>query len=959
MSRLKSLTGLAAIWAILLFPLNSSANLVLPTTACDQQQIDFQIYGVSQHLTDTSQREDGASAFAYGASSQPFAVADDSGVVTFNFRTLFTAPTSTVSYIKLVGFSSDCAPVFGLGPTFTNPASPGDHALAYANNGHAVTLDGQTQVQYPSGAARYIWIEVWDGVAGSQAASYSYLVDIQDVQNPTDDTQPFPEPSGKRPVLIMPGILGTEMFKDMEELWANPRMGNPFDPDTFMDPLQFNTDLTPSDPSVYFRDVIRQRPFFNYSQDLINTFLSQGYAENENLFTFPYDWRYDVTGIYPDGSTNAERLQLKIQEILNQTHFQKIDIVAHSMGGLVVKQYVMDHPADNHINKAVLVGVPNLGAPKAIKVLTEGDNMNILGLSAAEMKKIARNMPGVYDLLPGQSYFDAFGSPVRILSKNALGAQVAADLTHSQTRDFMLTDHDLNIAAYNTSQAFHSGDFDSYDLRTAGVDAYTITGCKTGTLGTYTENRITGTTLEGAWLLPKVTSGDGTVPYDSANTLPADVAKRLYAVKPDHGKMLSQNGIRQEIVNLIAGSSLVTGSSVITRTTLLANPDLCKLSGRGIKVLSPVNIEVMDNLNNRLGLAPDGSLQNDIPGADFEISGDHKFVYLPQGDGETYTINLAGTDTGTFTIQEQDIANDVYGSTRVFPNLPVTQSLKGTLNINTKEPVLDLDTDGDGDIDQTLAPSSVLDANQSQDFVAPITTPALAGRQGKNGWYTGDVKARLTASDDNSGVFQTFYSIGGGVFSRYQSALDITATGTVELLYFSVDRAGNSEAPQALKIKIDKSAPELTAKFDTARPDFVFGAVDDIDPNPQASCTGSICALTDQAGNVRKLAYQKKQQSTQYSLLFKASVRGDGRLFIFPANRFSVDYGTKQQAVAAFRQTALIPGQKLWRIDYNKERDASDIAEPVKTGVFNRYTLPGKRFLTLTTDQNNLSVGVE
>jgi triacylglycerol esterase/lipase EstA (alpha/beta hydrolase family) len=41
-------------------------------------------------------------------------------------------------------------------------------------------------------------------------------------------------------------------------------------------------------------------------------------------------------------------LAKKIQDIMAQTGSDKVDVVAHSMGGLIVKKYVMDNPTTNH-----------------------------------------------------------------------------------------------------------------------------------------------------------------------------------------------------------------------------------------------------------------------------------------------------------------------------------------------------------------------------------------------------------------------------------------------------------------------------------------------------------------------------------------------------------------------------------------------------------------------------------
>ena len=76
----------------------------------------------------------------------------------------------------------------------------------------------------------------------------------------------------------------------------------------------------------------------------------------------------------------------------------------------------MDNSTDNHIGKAIFVGVPNTGAPKAVKALVQGDNMGVLGLSDQEIKNISANMPSAYDLLPSQQYYNNAGSFVKVAS---------------------------------------------------------------------------------------------------------------------------------------------------------------------------------------------------------------------------------------------------------------------------------------------------------------------------------------------------------------------------------------------------------------------------------------------------------------------------------------------------------------------------------------------------------------
>ncbi|MCL5436123.1 MAG: alpha/beta fold hydrolase, partial [Patescibacteria group bacterium] len=469
---------MTAIGGFLLLPHHTQAALTLPATACDQQQIDFQIYYVNGHLTDTSQREDGTRAFDYGASGQPFVSADANGVVTFNFHTLFTAPTSTTSYVKLMGFSADCAPIYGLGPAFTNPVSPGDHALIYADNGHTVTLDGATQIQYPSGTARYIWIEAWDGVPGSSAASYSYLVDLQDIKNPVDDSTP-PEPSSKRPVLIVPGLGGTDLYYNDQLSW--PDLVRMFESnDTFLlNELSLDSEGHSQD-AVSLGDINRKTSLSvggitifeqNIFQGLLDTLEANGYAAEETYFVFPYDWRLDL-------DNSLDSLNNKIGQIKILTGFDSVDVVAHSMGGLLVKDYLQTYGKDS-VNKLIFVGTPHLGAPKAGKTLLEGDNFDIHILNNGVMKDLAENYPAVYELLPTQKYFDQFTG---YITKYGF-LSTPPPLDYGQTKEFLLNERNLNSIMYAKAETLFSKNLQDMDF--SGLDVYNIAGCKTSTQSAY------------------------------------------------------------------------------------------------------------------------------------------------------------------------------------------------------------------------------------------------------------------------------------------------------------------------------------------------------------------------------------------------------------------------------------------------------------------------------------------
>ncbi|MFA6301097.1 MAG: hypothetical protein WC609_01965 [Candidatus Paceibacterota bacterium] len=511
------------------------------------------------------------------------------------------------------------------------------------------------------------------------------------------------------PVIIIPGVLGTEINRPTEngteKLWLD-LVHNLMDiGDEFMDPLQFNSDLTPSDTNLTIGDVIRKVLFFDYGDGLVEEFQNQGYVEGTDLFLFPYDWRFGVN------EENVSKLKQKIIEVLIQSGADKVDVIAHSTGGLLVKRYAMENPSEHNIDKAVFVGVPNTGAPKAVKALIQGDSFGNFLVADSEMKKISKNLPVAYDLLPSEQYYNVKGSYVKIYDQSGI-LYTSHDLNYEDMNGFLTADHGLNAQALINAQKLHVPDFDNYDMRTTGIDLFAIDGCKAGTIGKIREviyHGILGDYIK--YLAPEETPGDGTVPLESSTNLPINQENKYYVLAGEHGKMLSQEGARQKIVNIISGSDLPT-QNIITQDI-----SECELNGRAISVYSPVSIDVVDQDGNHPGLASDGvSIENNIPNADYEMMGEQKFVYLPTDDGQNYTISIAGTGAGVFTLTDAVVENNNATGMRVFENIPVTPNLLGKVNL-ADGTTLSLDINGDEEIDKTIGPSETLDAEQAQNFV--------------------------------------------------------------------------------------------------------------------------------------------------------------------------------------------------------------------------------------------------
>ena len=259
------------------------------------------------------------------------------------------------------------------------------------------------------------------------------------VRPPAEFFDPAPDVKilSKTPAIFVPGLLGTEISDGRDLLWLDvEHIVSLANDDSFLDVLSFDGNLLPIS-ELKLSDVIKEKNYslfntinfhYDYSRGLMDEFAAQGYnvsegSADQTFYTFPYDWRYGASGIYPKPEdvsqmdvTNSVLLGQKIEELAKISPTGKVDVISHSLGGLIAKKYVLEN-GDPKIGKLVFLGVPNLGAPLAGRGLIAGTDFGVFGLNPQELKKISQNMPAAYDLLPAKNYFPAKGSWVRIVKE--------------------------------------------------------------------------------------------------------------------------------------------------------------------------------------------------------------------------------------------------------------------------------------------------------------------------------------------------------------------------------------------------------------------------------------------------------------------------------------------------------------------------------------------------------------
>ncbi|MFA6376784.1 MAG: hypothetical protein WCX69_05300, partial [Candidatus Paceibacterota bacterium] len=646
----------------------------------------------------------------------------------------------------------------------------------------------------------------------------------------------------KTPVLFVPGLLGTELTNDKEKFWFDEiRTALDFS-DSFMDYLRFDDNLITVNKDILIDKVIKEKPTFHYTDLLITEFANQGYVEERDFFTFPYDWRYGVSGTYPVASgvsqrpkANSDLLKEKIDQILAQTNSDRIDVIAHSMGGLVVKKYIIEND-DPKIGKLVFVGVPNLGSPRSAQALLAGTDLGVFGLNPQEFKKISRNMPAAYDLLPTREYYNARGSFMTVF-KSAGGFTNQMEALDFDAAINNYSRHGLNSAGLANANNLHSSAFDFYafdsilNIAAKGIQAYNIVGCKSGTLGSI-EDWENAAGAHGYFSPGAPITGDDTVPFESANSIPVDDDRKFYFQKVPHGQMPSVNGIRQKIVNIIAGVNYAAYPNLVTQSQLAADRRLCELYGDNIIVKSPVDIYVADGSGNVvLGVDNDGNTHYDLPGASFEIADGHKYVYLPSDMLRQYEIKLKGAGTGTFTLIDQKIEANQATAAKIFNDIPVVPEFSGSLNIDGAASRIVPDSGA------VIEPTSEIQGTTARDSLAPKTITSVLGQAGSQNYYRGPVEINLSVQDFAqegiipAGVFSVNYRLDDGEIvsiKNLPTTIPVETEGTRKLVFYATDKLGNKEDLQTLDFTIDNTPPEIKFQFDQIKKDLAFSAVDNI-----------------------------------------------------------------------------------------------------------------------------------
>lgn len=216
-------------------------------------------------------------------------------------------------------------------------------------------------------------------------------------------------------IVLIPGILGSVLVKDGQEVWgasAQSVIGNLVTFGRALKDLKLDPGIGPEDPkdgvsAPRILPRLHMIPTFwktdGYGK--LTEWLSRRFSltramDNHpgNLIEFPYDWRLS-------NQLNAQLLADAVMPHLDrwrrqtQNHQAKLIFVCHSMGGLLARWFLEKLGGRDATRMLITIGTPYQGSINALDTLVNGLFLG-LGPVGISLDQLVRSFPSVYQLLP-------------------------------------------------------------------------------------------------------------------------------------------------------------------------------------------------------------------------------------------------------------------------------------------------------------------------------------------------------------------------------------------------------------------------------------------------------------------------------------------------------------------------------------------------------------------------------
>jgi pSer/pThr/pTyr-binding forkhead associated (FHA) protein len=201
--------------------------------------------------------------------------------------------------------------------------------------------------------------------------------------------------STHRPVVMVPGFMGTELWQGSEQIWPNLKT-------LFVRPEPLAvSDKRSLEPRRVVQTVVIVPNLIKLDKYVrLGNYLEEGlgYTRGKNLLEFGYDWRQDNRASARSLGAAIDAWQKRSRDAQGP-----ITIIAHSMGSLVSRYYLEHLGGKDKVERIIFLGGPHHGVPKAISALYFGPKALPFGDVGERLRQTVSTFPSIYQLLPTYS----------------------------------------------------------------------------------------------------------------------------------------------------------------------------------------------------------------------------------------------------------------------------------------------------------------------------------------------------------------------------------------------------------------------------------------------------------------------------------------------------------------------------------------------------------------------------
>lgn len=510
------------------------------------------------------------------------------------------------------------------------------------------------------------------------------------------------------------------------------------------------------------------------------------------LFPFPYDWR-------KSNPTHTATLSQYIDNISQLHGGAKVNVVAHSMGGLLLRRYILEYGSAK-IDKVVTVGTPFWGAPVAIYRMLKGDLYDIALVDVWNndaVKESLMTFPAFHELLPSRFYLQNAGRPV--FSESGWDFDNDRVSTEDYSTGAYLSMIDAQASPDTPSInnfSFHNylgGRQDDWRTDDGLIKYLHVYGDRPNntTIGVTVEtvyNR--GSVNRGGLAYPKFReikgSGDKVVPTLSSHrlgsyTAPGALYQAITATEDgsEHSGMMKNIQVWNTIVDFFDDGQLTPSSTPLAA----GQRGLSALGRRMISVRGASYVRVSDALGNTNTKLND-SVAKRVPGVEIRYGGSQPWVDIDCAANQTLFIESdAPILDMEIVVTDSDSSGVVTVVTRYRyqPNTSVWRL--GVASAQEPDLKVDHNNNGSYESDEHVAPTHTASGG-SVDTTAPTVSVNFSVADGK-------VTMTLSGLDGTQPTPTVFYALDGGLMQTYIGPLVFPPTETRLLKVLAEDAMGN------------------------------------------------------------------------------------------------------------------------------------------------------------------------